>query len=189
MRKIIIFLMLMSFVSYGFSQYVEDNTKGKPKEKYKSSFWEKTFVGGNFGLMFGNVTLIDLSPNAGYNITESFSAGLGITYMYFSNRYYNYSTNIFGGRVFARQKILNSFLLHTEYEILNMDLYNNLDRRVERVNYPRLLIGGGIRQNIGDHSYFMLLILFNVLDDTNYISKYSFQMPNPDIRMGIAIGF
>lgn len=172
-----------------FAQYVEEKPSEKPKDKPRTSFWERTFVGGNFGLLFGNITMIDLSPNAGYKITENFSAGVGITYIYFNDRFFNYSTNIYGGRVFARYNFLEKFLLHTEYEILNMELWNRLDFKRDRVNYPRLLLGGGFRQNIGTNSSLMLLVLFNVLDDTEFFNRYAFRMPNPDVRVGFSIGF
>jgi hypothetical protein len=185
----LLFLLLGIFAVRCSAQYVEEKPSEKPKDKPTTSFWEKTFVGGNFGLLFGNITMIDLSPNAGYKITENFSAGVGITYIYFSDRRYNYSTNIYGGRIFSRYNFLENFLVHTEYEVLNMELWNRLDFKRDRVNYPRLLLGGGFRQNIGTNSSIMLLVLFNVLDDTEFINKYAFRMPNPDVRVGISIGF
>lgn len=188
-KNYLLFLLLVMLTVCSFAQYVEEKPSEKPKDKPRTSFWERTFVGGNFGLLFGNITMIDLSPNAGYKITENFSAGVGITYIYYNYPRYKYSTNIYGGRVFTRYNFLENFLLHTEYEILNMELINILDLKRERINYPRLLLGGGFRQNIGTNSSLMLLVLFNVLDDTEYVNKYRFSMPNPDVRVGISVGF
>jgi hypothetical protein len=48
----------------------------------------KLFVGGNFGLGFGNVsTLINVSPQIGYRFNRYLAAGAGINFIYSSYKY------------------------------------------------------------------------------------------------------
>ena len=75
------------------------------------SLRDRIFFGGNFGLSFGNLTSIVISPIAGYRITPKLSSGLGIRYEYFKYNYPGfvpYDTHIFGGTVFGRYMIINS---------------------------------------------------------------------------------
>ncbi|MBL7736479.1 MAG: hypothetical protein JNL51_13545 [Chitinophagaceae bacterium] len=46
----------------------------------------KLFFGGNFGLSFGNNTLVNISPQAGYRFNRHFAAGAGINALYSSFR-------------------------------------------------------------------------------------------------------
>ncbi|MBE0663687.1 MAG: hypothetical protein IH597_14625 [Bacteroidales bacterium] len=47
---------------------------------------KRWFVGGNVGLQFGYVTLIDVSPMVGYMLTDRFALGTGLTYKYYRIR-------------------------------------------------------------------------------------------------------
>ena len=53
------------------------------------------FIGGNLGMQFGTVTVLDISPHAGYNLTNRLSFGAGITYQYVKEGKgdYAYSSN------------------------------------------------------------------------------------------------
>ena len=52
-------------------------------QREKESFADKLVYGGSFGLQFGSLTLVDVSPVIGYRITEKLEAGLGFTYKYY----------------------------------------------------------------------------------------------------------
>lgn len=142
---------------------------------------DKFYTGGNFGLNFGTVTAIDISPIIGYKITEKFSAGVGVIYMYYSDSRYNYSTNAYGGRLFARHLIIENLFAHAEYELINRDAFDYYNR-VFRVNVSGFLVGGGYTQRIAGNSYFNIMVLWNLNEN-----KYSFY-PNPIIRMGFSVG-
>lgn len=129
------------------------------------NFWDKIYFGGNFNAQFGTLTFIDVSPLVGYRITERFSSGLGITYRYISNDFYNYSSSIYGGRVFAQHSIWRQFFAHAEYESLSTEFYSrNLDR-VIRDWVPGLMIGGGLFQPLGKRAGFQIFALYNLLYD------------------------
>ncbi|HEY4800173.1 MAG TPA: hypothetical protein VII99_13920 [Bacteroidia bacterium] len=154
----------------------------KEKEKEKKPFWslDKVYVGGGLGLQFGNFTMVNLSPDIGYRITDRYSAGIGVRYIYLSDKRYipPSELNIYGGSIFNRFIITKFLFAHAEYEILNGPWYSN---SVQRSNLNNIWVGGGLRQAAGNSS-FNIMALWN-LNETP-INPF----PNPQIRMGISIG-
>ncbi|MEI6577605.1 MAG: hypothetical protein WCO63_15630 [Bacteroidota bacterium] len=148
----------------------------------KPPFMDRLFFGGNLGLSFGTVTLIDISPLVGYKISPQFVAGLGLTYQYYQDNTYTpaYKTDVYGGRVFARYYTKIQIFLHTEYEILNYLQYTNFGS--QRVNENNFYVGGGYSQNVGGRVGAEFLILYNLNQLPN--SMY----PNPIYRIGIGVG-
>ncbi|MBC7850589.1 MAG: hypothetical protein H7Y31_12685 [Chitinophagaceae bacterium] len=77
----------------------------KPTGKFDRS---KLFIGGNFGLSFGDYTLINISPQLGYQFNNFFAAGAGVTMIYSSFRYrysvpdYRESYGVTGLNIFGR---------------------------------------------------------------------------------------
>lgn len=183
--------MYLIFILPVQAQYVpEENTQEKKETQKQQSTppakrWQ---TGGNFGLMIGSTTYIDISPILGYKINHYLIPGIGVTYIYYADNYYNFSTNIYGGRIFLRALPWQRIILHTEYEMLSFK-YPSYLHPDGRINVPRLLLGGGIASMLGEHSMITLLLLYNVLDGISYRQKYPIYMPNPDIRIGFAIGF
>ena len=55
-------------------------------EQSSDSRW---FVGGGLGLSFGTQTSVYLAPEVSYAVLEDLHVGLGVSYEYISNRYYN----------------------------------------------------------------------------------------------------
>src|ERR1044071_10430388 len=51
----------------------------------------KLVVGGNFGLSFGDYTIINVSPQIGYRFNQYFAVGAGPNFQYSSFRYRYYS--------------------------------------------------------------------------------------------------
>ena len=158
MRSIVFFLAF-SFLKLSVSAQTK-------QEKPNSPFWSKVYLGGNVGAQFGNVTMVNLSPIVGYRITPKISAGFGVTYQYYSIRTYNYSTHIYGGRIFARYQPLSFLFLHAEAEALNW----NCPRQepwgftTERLWSPGLLAGGGLTQSLGQGgSSIYIMALYNFL--------------------------
>ncbi|MDZ4204344.1 MAG: hypothetical protein U1C46_05960 [Bacteroidales bacterium] len=160
----------------------------------------KWYFGGNIGVQFGTVTLIDISPMAGYPLTERLSSGIGATYKYYhiknyayniyTNRYQSLSSHIVGSQVFMRYFLFRQFFAHTEYEYLrfrNMTYRQNpatqsYDKEyvIEHVN--SVFIGTGYRQHVGPRSAFDILLLYNLNETPS--TPYN----NPLIRMGFVFG-
>lgn len=129
----------------------------------------RVYVGGNFGLQLGNYTMIDISPMAGYNLTNWLSAGVGGTFMFinFRSQGQNYNTNFYGVRGFTRGLIGQQFFLHAEYELLNgerllQDQTGFLN--LQRYWQPSAWVGGGYRSPAGNNSFFTFTLLYNLLD-------------------------
>lgn len=187
MKKSLLLIFTVIAVLYCQAQvddnYVYGDTGAKSKKTVqKSGFdWSRTTIGGGFGMTFGDYTIIDVSPTFGYYITDELLAGIGGTYTYYSEKQTNFSTSLYGGRVFTEYLFSNFPLLaHAELEVLNIEDFSD----GSRVNVINPYVGGGLKQSIGGNSYFYIIALWN-LNETP--ESYALQ-PNPIIRGGIAIG-
>jgi hypothetical protein len=135
-------------------------------------FKDRLYYGGNFGMQFGTVTLIDFSPLVGVMITPKFSSGVGITYQYFNDRrYIGGQSSSYGGRLFSRYNVLPNIFLHAEYESINFDNYNLISDRFERIWSNALFLGGGYFAPFGPRGGANFTFLYNVLHD-NLRSPY-----------------
>ena len=84
MKSVLFLLLFISISIVSFSQDDGFIPEDQPQKKEKSL--NRFFWGGNLG--FGassDVVQIDLSPLIGYNITEKFAAGMGVTYQYYKD--------------------------------------------------------------------------------------------------------
>ena len=161
---------------------------------------DRIFFGGNFGLQFGDITLIDVSPMVGYRITDKVAAGISFNYKYYhdkkffynqySNSFMEMTSNIYGASIFGRYYFVENLFAHIEYEYLiySYDNYRpnsvgiSYSKSTETVNVPGLFLGGGYRQPIGGRTYFTITILYNIME--SQYSPYS----NPIIRVGMSVG-
>ncbi len=78
---------------------------------------ENLFFGGNFGLSFGDYTLVNVSPQVGYRFNRYLAAGAGVNFLYssykrrynvgadYKENYGNAGLNIFG-RVYPIEYLL-----------------------------------------------------------------------------------
>ena len=162
MFKKISFILILLFTNYCFvplfaQDYVEENDK---KENAPA---KRLFFGGDFGLMFGTNTYIELSPQIGYRFTNSLSAGVSITYKHYrlSDMSGDYRMNIYGGSLFSRFYFFRDFLAHLEAEQLNVSPFGQWNSD-ERIWISNLFAGGGYRQRIGGSSYINFLVLWEL---------------------------
>ena len=162
--RIWLFVLLMSSSLLSFAQDADNEPSST------TNFYEKLTLGGNFGLQFGNVTYVDISPTVGYRFTDRFTAGPGITYRYLKVRNFD-PISVYGYRAFARHTIGKQLFAQTEFENLYND-YLTLDRRRERAWVPGFFVGGGLYQPIGRRSAVFISALYNLLYD-NIRSPYA----------------
>jgi len=179
MKKIIKYLLLF-FCLVVIKTSVAQEKISKPIEDSKGFKREKVFFGGNVGAQFGNVTVVNVSPLVGYKITERIATGVGVTYIYYNYKAFNFSSSVYGGSLFGRFYLMENIFLHGEYELLNIDSY---DFPGKRTYIENIYVGGGYRQMIGARSYMTIMALWNINE-----SKYS-PYGNPIIRMGFNVGF
>ncbi|NVO21596.1 MAG: hypothetical protein HXX13_17985 [Bacteroidetes bacterium] len=158
-------------------------------DKPKFSLKDHLFYGGNLGLQFGNVTMVDVSPMIGYKFNPKFGIGFSPTYKYYGYKNYysdnsDLKTNVFGASIFGRYVIWQNVFAHAEYEYLT---YKTKDDQYPSMNLRRdfqsVLVGGGYREAISQNAFMYLLILMNLNETID--SPYS----NPVIRAGFSIGF
>jgi hypothetical protein len=176
-------ILCLSFLSLPLSLKAQINTEDThPEYNLKSHL----YFGGGFGLQFGYMTLIEVSPLVGYKITPKFSVGLSPTYKYYKyNDYYGQNidlkTNVWGGSIFSRYYIFESVFAHVEYESL---LYNTHSPGYPetRQQFNSFFVGGGYNQSIGFNSGMYIMVLWNLNDTPN--SPYV----NPIIRIGFSVG-
>lgn len=185
-RKLFLYPILLSFGLFSTDIFAQTDTTGSATEQQllngeeespknidaqdKPSFRDRLFFGGNFGLQFGSITNIDISPLVGYRITPRFSAGLGITYQYIRYNDFDYNTSVYGGRVFSRFIVTGpnaptNVFIHAEYEMLNGDVINPNTLLIEKDWVPGAFAGLGFIQGIGGRAAFGLTVLYNFLYD------------------------
>lgn len=180
MRPCLTLLIVILFVNLSFGQAERDVTDGSLKDRI--------FVGGNLGLQFGTITNIEVSPLVGYRFNNKFSAGLGLTYIYFKQEipgFEDFESNIYGYRFFTRYNIQQQFYATAEYENLSLEFLNSTDLSIRREWVPGAFIGGGYFQPLGRRAGLNLSVLYNVLFDDQkspYNSPWVF-------RVGITAGF
>ncbi len=167
-------------VTCSLSSYAQtDTTQTYYEEPSTPDFWEKITVGGNFSLLFGNLTFVDVSPTVGYRFTDRFTAGPGFTYRYMKRRGYE-PWSLYGGRVFARQRFGQQFFVQTELESLNTQYFTgNLNEPVLRTWVPGFFLGGGLFQPVGRRAGVIISAMYNLIYDVNrspYASPWNFNV-------------
>ena len=164
---------------------------------------------GLFGIGAG-VTNIGVTPILGYRITDNFSAGIGFGYQYLriknnntvivdpnvgTEEYRPLNAHIYSPSVWLRHIIWNNIFGHVEYEqnIFSQTRYTNdhtqyatrpIIKIKETISVPSLLVGGGLRQPVGERSSLVIMLLYDVLQDIN--SPYRNTVA---IRFGFNHGF
>ncbi len=172
-------LLFFAGISVSAQNFNRDEEPG-----FKGPFsWDRFYFGGGLGLQIGDVTLIDVSPLIGYNITQQLSVGLSPTYKYYSYKDYylnrEISSNIFGAALFSRFDIIYGLFAHAEYEQLYVR-YNDYPN----LNYEpwSFFVGGGYKQSIGGRGFAYILVLWNLNETPE--SPYA----NPVFRVGFGVG-
>ena len=162
MQKIFVLVVLMLWWGAGFAQTDSTETYEEPRT---SEFWQKISVGGNFGLQFGSVTFIDVSPTFGYRFTDRFTAGPGITYRYLKFRGFE-GSSLYGGRLFTRYRLSRQIFAQVEYESLNTEYRTgNPDLPISRTWVPGFFVGGGYFQPVGRRAAIIISALYNLSYD------------------------
>lgn len=128
------------------------------------SFFDRVYFGGGLGFSSSNyATFITVSPLAGYMITPNLSAGVGVQYQYIKYKFADVSDNTYGGSLFTRYNI-GQFFLQGEYNVINIEASPGDDIN-NRLNFDRLLFGGGITQPLGSRARINVLGMYDILYD------------------------
>lgn len=191
MKKILFLALglLLSFTVLAQEEDDETDYTADDEPQEAPSFGDRLFFGGNFALSFGNInTFVNISPRVGYRVTERFSMGVGVTYMYwaFNNRFNvggDVNTSVYGGNLFARYAITNQVFAHAEGELLSTEDFTTVDEN-DRDLIPGFFVGGGYAVPLGRRSFLNIFVLYNFLYDNNVSSPYRSPI---DVRIGLQL--
>lgn len=162
-----------------------ETPRPKPKENPNALKWRERLVfGGNFGLLFGPITFIDVSPLVGVKVTSKFVVSAGVIYNYYreQSRNFSYSTNLYGVRTQAQYFIVPTLFAQVGYDLINRNNPFSRDPN-SRVNVENYWVGGGYRYSIGQRAALQMSVLYN-LNQTR-LSPYV----NPNVFIGFVGGF
>jgi len=118
--------LLGIFMVLGLMASVSLKAQDEPEPPPKKGFdKEKLFFGGNFGLSFGDYTLINISPQIGYRFNRYLAAGAGLNFIYSSIRYryypstddYRNSYGVAGINIFGRVYPIDYVFLQLQPEM------------------------------------------------------------------------
>lgn len=191
-KTLVLFLLALSVSTLSWAQE-EDGEE--PKRGFQR---EKLFLGGNFGLTFGDYTLINVSPQLGYRFTNFVAAGVGINGQYISikERDYNgdlyskFSRGVAGLNVFGRVYPIQNIMLQVQPEanyVFGKDKYYDTNPpqvyKSDAAIVPSLLVGAGGVIPSG-RGAMIISIFYDVLQRAN--SPYG---KRPIYNFGYNIGF
>jgi hypothetical protein len=208
MKHIVWVLLLFVGISFASAQEVYTSS-GKPgyhkkvqKKKTHGYDPDKLIIGGGLNAGFdGGYLNLGVSPIVGYRITDNFSAGIGLGYLYAQQPVYvdpvdpykvSYvRENIIYPNVWARYFVFRNFFVSTtlEQDFIGWrgpgyDQYGNLTTRHETFTNTCLFLGGAIRMPLGGRVCFYGELRYDVLQGKN--SPYT---PGaPDLHFGFAAG-
>jgi hypothetical protein len=154
---LIIILITFCISLITFSASAQDSTRVVKKKKHNGILSRMDF-GGSLGAQFGDVTYIEVSPIASYRVTEKFHAGLGLTYQYYKvnySGYPDYSSNAYGGSIFARYFVWRDLFAHAEYAPLYVTNFVYPPTIQPDTGAPwahDIFLGGGYRQWLGERA-------------------------------------
>ncbi len=178
-------LLLIVAVSLAGSAAAQYTTPVEEDVSEKKGFDpSRLFFGGNFGLTFGNFTFINVSPVVGYRLTEKFSAGTQINFIYQSNKI-EYAPNIYdkseyayvGLGVFGRYNPIKFLLLNVQPEMnyiwgktKYVSVGNTYEYKQEGKFVPSVLVGAGAAIPTGARGAMMVMIQYDIVQ--NDLSPY-----------------
>lgn len=150
---------------------------------------ERMFFGGSFGLQFGTLTNIQVSPVVGLWVLPRLAVAAGPNFTYY--KYYDEETTMYGGKFYTQFVVLQDLsnilpvglhtgiFLHLEDELLNLEsaYWQVAPYTSERFTVNTILLGGGMSQQLGQRSFMNIIVLW-ALQDPGY-AIYS----NPEIRL------
>jgi hypothetical protein len=180
-RFTLTFFSLLMSLFLAVPSFSQDTIPRPPKKLKKENIFDRMSFGGYLGAQFGDVTMINIAPMVDIELIPKLNIGVGFSYQFYKDNYYNYRFNAYGGNFYARYFIWRDLFAHVEYDPIYYDnLYTGFG--YEGVWFNDFLVGGGYRQWIGDKAFMTIMILWNV--NEQYYSPYQ----NPVIRIGFGAG-
>jgi len=182
-RKKILIIVLLSVFYSASSQNMRQETP---------PLRERMFFGGSFGLQFGTLTNIQVSPIVGLWVLPRLAVAAGPDFTYY--KFYDDKTTMYGGKFYTQLVViqdLNNIIpvglhagifLHLEDDLLNLEsaYWKVAPYSADRFTVNTILAGGGISQQLGQRSSMNIMVLW-ALQDPGF-AIYS----NPEIRLSFS---
>ena len=203
--KYVVFVLLCCLGATTLSAQDVYTSSGKPgyhKKTTKKKGYDpaKLILGGGINLGVDNgYANAGVSPIVGYRLTDHFSAGVGIGYLFskipigydVNNNLLSEYDNMVYPNIWTRYFFYRNFFADAtfEYDFINQkiptyDIYGNIYSLKKNVTNQCLWLGVGVRQPLGGRVSAYAELIYDVIQGPNtpYI-KYA-----PDLRFGFAVG-
>lgn len=194
MKKILLLLFITSSVVSQAQDNRDDESKGFQKERL--------FTGGSVNVGFSSYqTILGITPQFGYSITDWLDAGITLNVNYSSIRDYSVPRDklrqtVYGPGAFLRVFPIRFLFASAQYEYNMINLKyipapnSGYSGDKYSLNANSFLVGGGYaggRQK-GNNTYYYFSVSWDILGDENspYVDQYG--RSNPVIRAGYNIG-
>lgn len=115
----------------------------------------KLTFGGGFGMQFGDYTLINFAPQVGYNFSDVFNAGMGLSYTFYKDDFYVNATkwdekrHYFGINAYGRLYPVQYLVFSVQPEIARMWRTLEPKKSNESISenkfVPSVIVGAGVR--------------------------------------------
>jgi hypothetical protein len=182
--RIYILLVVLFSVFYSASS---QNIRQEPP-----TLRERMFFGGSFGLQFGTLTNIQVSPIVGLWVLPRLAVAAGPDFTYY--KFYDDKTTMYGGKFYTQFVLLQDLnniipvglhagiFLHLEDDLLNLEsaYWKVAPYPSDRFTVNTILAGGGVSQQLGQRSSMNIMVLW-ALQDPGF-AIYS----NPEIRLSFS---
>jgi opacity protein-like surface antigen len=200
MKKAIVLLLLPFYFHATAQDPNENNQDQDEKQEVKKSGFQKDklFTGGsaNIGFSSGS-TMLGITPQLGYSLTNWLDAGITFNLNYISQRDY-YTTNkvrqtTYGPGAFMRIFPVNFLFAGAQYEynmIHQKFISSSLPTQKASVNANSFLVGAGYAggRERGGNTYYYLSIMWDIAHDPNSPYVDNLRRSTPVIRAGYNIG-
>lgn len=176
-------------ITAGLMMIASSGLSGQSDKTGAPPLRERMFFGGDFGLQFGTITNIQVSPTVGLWLTPRLSIAGGPTYQFYKDPFG--STDLWGPRVYSQFMVIkdiNNIVplgmglgigTHIEYGGLSLEKSVFVDPAMTgRMYVNTVLAGFTVNQSIGSRSFMSINVLWALTD--NQYQVYS----NPEIRIG-----
>ncbi len=162
-KLVVVFFVFIIAGTKGIAQLRGELTEKQASRGYRVSSPKKSnafdpaklTLGGGFGLQFGSYTLVNVAPQVGYDFSNKFNAGVGLSYTYAKDSYRDYGvkwkdqSHYAGFNIYARVYPIANIVLMIQPDIHRV--WNTLEntstgeKHTTEKMVPAFLVGGGLR--------------------------------------------
>lgn len=201
MKKAIVLLLIPVYFQVSAQQNTGPQQNTEIRQEKKTGFQkEKLFTGGSANLGFSSgSTMLGITPQLGYSLTNWLDAGITFNLNYLSQRDY-YSRDklrqtTYGPGAFVRLFPVNFLFATAQYEYNSMHLkyipnVAGSPSQTSSLSANSFLVGAGYAggRQAGGNTYYYLSVMWDVSGDLNSPYKDQYGRMSPVIRAGYNIG-